>query len=92
MLWPLDGLTLIGLFGHLAVASFYGLLWGPAWRWSRRYVSLPGWMLGMAYGIILFMLAQSLAQALPSPLQRLDSSTMLAAHACYGWVLGALSR
>jgi hypothetical protein len=81
-----------GLFAHLAVASFYGLLWGPAWRWISRHSALPAWMAGMAYGIVLFVLAQSLAQALPLSLQQLSSGVMLAAHTCYGFVLGALSR
>jgi hypothetical protein len=80
------------LFAHLAVASFYGLLWGPAWRWISRHSALPAWMAGMAYGIVLFVLAQSLAQALPLPLQQLSSGVMLAAHSFYGFVLGALSR
>ena len=80
------------LFAHLAVASFYGLLWGPAWRWLSRRSALPAWMAGMAYGIVLFVLAQSLAQALPLPLQQLSSGVMLAAHTFYGFVLGVLSR
>jgi hypothetical protein len=80
------------LFAHLAVASFYGLLWGPAWRWINRHSALPAWMAGMAYGIVLFVLAQSLAQALPLPLQQMSSGVMLSAHTFYGFVLGALSR
>ena len=88
----LAALPLSGIFTHLAVASFYGLLWGPAWRWIKQYSALPAWMAGMAYGIILFVLAQSLAQALPLSLQQMDGSTILAAHAVYGFVLGGLSR
>lgn len=83
---------LAGMFTHLAVASFYGLLWGPAWRWTSRHSALPAWMAGMAYGIVLFVLAESLAQALPLPLQQMDSGVMLAAHTFYGFVLGTLSR
>ncbi len=82
------GVPFAGFFAHLGIASFYGLLWGPAWRWLRRYSTLPGWVLGMFYGILLFILAQSLVQTLPAPLQELNDTLMLAAHCVYGVVLG----
>lgn len=90
--WERGGAPFAGVFAHLAVASFYGLLWGPIWRWLHRRSALPGWMLGTAYGILLFALAQSLAQTLPSQLQVLNSGLLLAAHSVYGFVLGLASR
>ena len=61
-------------------------------RWISQISALPAWMAGMAYGIVLFVLAESLAQALPLPMQQMDSGVMLAAHTCYGFVLGTLSQ
>jgi hypothetical protein len=90
--WEQGGTPLAGVFAHLAVASFYGLLWGLIWRWLHRHSTLPGWMLGTAYGILLFAMTQSLANTLPAPLQVLNSSLLLAAHCVYGVTLGSASR
>lgn len=90
--WERGSAPFAGVFAHLAVACFYGLLWGPIWRWLHRHSALPGWMLGTGYGILLFALAQSLVQTLPPPLQVLNGSLLLAAHSVYGFVLGSASR
>ncbi len=90
--WEKGSAPFAGVFAHLAVASFYGLLWGPAWRWLHRHSALPSWMLGVAYGILLFLLAQSLVHTLPAPLQVLNANLLLAAHCVYGFTLGAASR
>ena len=82
----------VELFVHLAVASVYGVLWGAAWRWLRYGCALPGWLLGLAYGSILFVLAQSLVPTLPGAFQQTPVGLLLAAHSVYGLALGGLSR
>ena len=89
---PFPAAPLADLFIHLGVAAVYGVLWGAAWRWLRYGCALPNWLLGFAYGILLFVLAQSLEPTLPAAFQQASSGLLLTAHSIYGLVLGGLSR
>ncbi len=77
---------------HLAVSGVYGALFG----WGRKLVSgwqllnrLPGWLIGLAYGLLLWAVAQgSLISGAPSLLRQLPTLTFALAHAVYGVTLG----
>ena len=80
-----------GLLAHLAVSGVYGLLFGLGWRWMRgkRLRHVPGWMGGLVYGILLWVLA--LAVILPgtdSPLRLIPPGLLAAAHGIFGLALG----
>jgi hypothetical protein len=84
-----------GLLTHLAVSGVYGVVFGLGWRYAKgnRPSRVPGWMGGLAYGILLWILA--LAVILPgtdSPLRLLPPGVLAAAHAVYGIALGALTQ
>jgi ABC-type phosphate transport system permease subunit len=84
-----------GLLTHLAVSGVYGLVFGLGWRFAKgkRFSRVPGWMGGLAFGILLWVLA--LAVILPgtsSPLRLLPPLLLAAAHVIYGITLGALVR
>lgn len=89
---PIPAAPVADLFIHLCVASVYGVVWGAAWRWLRYGCALPNWLLGLAYGSLLFVLAQSLAPTLPAAFQQASAGLLLTAHSVYGLVLGGLSR
>ena len=82
-----------GILAHLAVAGVYGVFFGlAAWftprRWRRR---LPGWLMGLAYGLLLWFLAQTvLLPGTNSSLQALPRLHFALGHAVYGLVLGLL--
>lgn len=84
---------LAGALAHLAVAGVYGVLFGlVAWytprRWRRR---LPGWLMGVVYGLLLWLLAQTvLLPGANSPLQAFPPLHFALGHAFYGLVLGLL--
>ena len=84
---------LTGALAHLAVAGVYGVLFGlAAWftprRWRRR---LPGWLMGLAYGLLLWLLAQTvLLPGANLPLQTFPRLHFALGHAVYGLVLGLL--
>ena len=47
-----------GALAHLAVAGVYGVLFALAWRGLRRVLPrVPGWLAGLAYGLVLWALA-----------------------------------
>ena len=82
-----------GALAHLAVAGVYGVLFGVvAWfiprRWRRR---LPGWLMGVLYGLLLWLLAQTvLLPGTSSPLETFPLLHFALGHAVYGLVLGLL--
>lgn len=87
------GSAVAGMAAHLAVAGIYGVLFGLiAWftprRWRRR---LPGWLIGVAYGLLLWLLAQTvLLPGAGLPLQTFPRLHFALGHAVYGLVLGLL--
>lgn len=88
-----EGSPVTGMLTHLAVAGVYGVLFGlVAWftprRWRRR---LPGWLMGVAYGLLLWLLAQTvLLPGANSPLQTFPTLHFALGHVVYGLVLGLL--
>ncbi|MEK7277035.1 MAG: hypothetical protein AAB427_06780 [Chloroflexota bacterium] len=82
---------------HLAVSGVYGALFGL----GRRLISgwqpvsrLPGWLIGLAYGLGLWAVAQaSLLSGAESPLQEVPALYFALAHAVFGLTLGlAMTR
>ena len=88
----LQGVWLPGVLAHLAVSAVYGVIFAllfalPIRRWPalRRF----GWLVGLAYGLILMALAQGvLLPATGSPLLQMGAIHLALAHALYGVVLG----
>jgi len=53
-----EGTTPIaGLLTHLAVSGVYGIVWGYLLRIVRSLLPAPGWLVGVAYGLLLFLVA-----------------------------------
>lgn len=81
---------------HLAVSGVYGALFGL----GRRLISgwqplsrLPGWLIGLVYGLLLWAVAQaSLLSGAESPLRELPALPFALAHVLYGLALGLLLR
>jgi hypothetical protein len=81
-----------GLFTHLAVSAIYGVIFGllflalarfrPAWT---RY----GWLAGLVYGLVLYVIARSAILAgVDSGLADYSTTILLLAHAVYGLFTG----
>jgi hypothetical protein len=87
---------LTGVVAHLAVAGVYGLVFALAWRWLRRASPrVPGWLAGLAYGLLLWALATVLlrlpAAATPEGwLAGVAPVHLAVAHMLYGLALGWL--
>jgi hypothetical protein len=89
------GLPLLGGLMHLAVSGVYGSFYGlihyaiPA-RWRSR---LPGWLSGMIYGLLLFVVAELfLLPGTGSPLLAIPAANFAVAHIFFGLVLGLIAR
>jgi hypothetical protein len=86
---PLTGTVL-----HLATAGVYGLLYGLAW-WlvfhRKPFSKLPGWLVGLAYGLLLYVIAEAILLPGASPLRETVTIHFLLAHLLYGLVLGLLN-
>ena len=81
---------LTGALMHLAVAGVYGMVFGIGFRWIRIR-SRSVWLLGLAYGAALFMLAEAII--LPgtrSSLLAVPVWSFGLAHVIYGVTLGGL--
>jgi hypothetical protein len=86
------GAWLPGTLAHLAVSAVYGVIFAllfalPFRRWPglRRF----GWLVGLAYGLLLMALAQGvLLPAAGSPLLQIGAIHLALAHALYGVILG----
>lgn len=87
---PSNALT--GLLGHLAVAGVYGLIWGLAWRLIGRRTTIPAWLGGLVYGLLLWAVAQVLVRSIGASLALIAPWALLVGHLVYGLVLGLLSR
>lgn len=86
---------LVGLLGHLAVASIYGMIYALLRRWTglSRQARLPGWLAGSIYALGLWALAVGfLLPAAQSLLLSLPWGILLSSHLVYGWVLGLLQK
>jgi hypothetical protein len=86
---------LTGAITHLAVSGVYGILFGSLWRpLGRAWASLPAWLLGLAYGVLLWLLAASITAARAGLgagwLQGIPAAQLAAAHLIYGLALGGL--
>ena len=80
-----------GVLAHLAVSGIYGVGFSllvyllPSQLFNR----LPGWLVGLAYGAGLLLLAQGIIlNGLASPLAELPGWLLALGHGVYGLVLG----
>lgn len=92
------GLTpapLTGAVTHLAVSGVYGILFAGLWRpVARAWPWLPGWLAGLGFGLLLWLLALLVTSARSGAgggwLQGIPVVQLAAAHALYGLALGWL--
>ncbi len=88
------GSVLAGGLMFLAVAGLYGVVYAVIYRLlpvSRMLWKRFGWLIGAAYGLGLWVLAQYLfLPGLHSALEAIASSHFAVAHLVYGVVLGYL--
>ena len=55
---------LTGAVTHLAVSGVYGILFASLWRpLGRVWGRLPAWLVGLAYGLLLWLLAATITAA-----------------------------
>ncbi|MBE0696218.1 MAG: hypothetical protein IH586_04780 [Anaerolineaceae bacterium] len=83
---PLQG----GPGTHLAVSCTYGILYSLLVHWLPVFrLRLPGWLLGLIYGLILWVFAITiLLPAAQSIMLTLPWYVFFCGHAAYGLVLG----
>lgn len=81
-----------GLLTHLAISGIYGIIWGYFCRIVLRLLSAPTWLVGLAYGLMLFLVAQGLFLATPSLLHGIPAPQLLIGHGVYGLMLGVQNR
>ncbi len=81
-----------GLLTHLAVSGIYGIVWGYLSRIVRRLLPAPAWLMGLAYGLLLFLVAQGVFLAGPTLLIGVSTLQFLIAHGIYGLALGLQAR
>jgi hypothetical protein len=86
------GSWLTGLLAHLAVSAIYGvvfgLLLGVVGRIRPSLVHW-GWLLGLGYGLMLWVLAMALVvTAVGAPLAQIPAWQFGLAHLVYGLALG----
>ncbi len=79
---------------HLAVSAVYGLLFGVIYRLigrGRPAGRATGALIGLGYGLILFLIAQGLA-SIPAgaPMREIPAVHFALAHLVYGLVTGWL--
>lgn len=87
-----SGSWLTGLLAHLAVSAIYGvvfgLLLGIVGR-IRPSLIRWGWLLGMGYGLLLWLLGLGVVlTAVGAPLAQIPAWQFALAHVVYGGVLG----
>jgi hypothetical protein len=86
-----EAAALTGGLMHLAVAGVYGMLFGLGWWLLKRWRGVPAWLAGLAYGMALLLVAETLI--LPgagSSLAQIPWVHFVLAHAVYGLILGFL--
>jgi hypothetical protein len=80
-----------GLLAHLAVSGVYGILFSLGWRFAqgKRFSRVPGWMAGLVFGLLLWVLAQAvILPGTDSPLRLIPAGVLAVAHIVYGLALG----
>lgn len=87
-----DGRWLFGSLAHIAVSGVYGagfaLLFAGMLRW-RPLLLRFGWLAGLLFGLVLFMIARGVLLPITgSPLLQNSTAHLLIAHAIYGLILG----
>lgn len=79
-----------GFLSHLAVSAVYGALGGILLNAVRGRLPAPSWLLGLGYGLILYLFAQVLLRGAASPMLQIPALHLLAAHLVYGLAFGWL--
>ena len=79
---------LSGLMTHLAVSGVYGIVWAYLFRLVRRINAAPAWLVGLAYGLLLFLVAQGIFLVGPTLLTGIPPLPFAIAHGVYGLTLG----
>lgn len=77
-----------GLFSHLAVSAVYGAVGGVVLNAVRGRLPAPSWLLGLGYGLVLYLFAQVILRGAVSPMLQIPTLHLLVAHLVYGLVLG----
>ena len=85
----------VGAVTQLAVSGVYGIIFGCLWQPTHRvWRRLPGWLVGLVYGLLLWQLAITVVAARPNSgggwLQGILPVPWAAAHLVYGLTLGWL--
>ena len=89
-----DASPIVGAFLHLAVAGVYGMLFGLLRHLAflrRPLERFPGWLFGLTYGLVLYIIAEAILLPGASPLREIAAIHFLVAHLLYGLVLGLLN-
>ena len=85
---PNNQSVLVGTLLHLAVSGVYGAVFGIGWKYMRR-LNLPAWLVGLAFGVALFLLAEFvLLTTSQLPLANISFVQFGIGHAIYGLVTG----
>jgi hypothetical protein len=75
--------TLTGALTHLAVAGVYGALFGVlhCWLLNRRLLYRFNWLIGLAYGVLLWLIAYVvLRSAIDAPMHMIPLWHLALAH------------
>ena len=86
-----ESAALTGGLMHLAVAGVYGMLFALGWWLLVRWRGVPAWLVGLAYGVALLLVAEALIlPSTGSPLAQIPPVHFALAHGIYGLILGFL--
>jgi hypothetical protein len=89
---PTQGHPVVGSLIHLAVSGVYGVLFAVLYRgFSRRWswASARGWILGLVYGLVLFLVAESaLGAGIDTAFAEVSKVNTALFHLIYGLALG----
>ena len=70
------------------MSGVYGIGWGYLLRIVRRLIAAPAWLVGLGYGLLLFLVAQGVFWVGPMLLIGIPPLQFLIGHAIYGLTLG----
>lgn len=85
-------LPLVGLITHLAVSGVYGIGWAYFLRVVCRLIAAPVWLIGLAFGLLLYLAAQGIFLVGPTLLIGIPPLQFLIGHGIYGLVLGLQAK